>query len=133
MREREPFGSWPARPFAEQSQIALELALTSYAAIVTLVLIRLLLLAVGVDDRLWVGEFVFQFTDPAVRVLQFLPGSDRTLFGKVTLPELCRYRRFRLGLALANEASDTSATNAASVASGNVTFPNNVRSDPGGN
>ncbi len=87
MREWEPFGSWPARPFAERSQIALELALTSYAAIVTLVLIRLLLLAVGVDDRLWVGEFVFQFTDPAVRVLQFLPGSDRTLFGKVTLPD----------------------------------------------
>lgn len=53
----------------------------------TLVLCRLVLLAFNFDDRLWVGEFVFQFTDPAVRVLRFLPGSERTLVGKVTLPD----------------------------------------------
>ncbi len=87
MREREPFGSWPSRPVFERSQIALELALLAYSALATLVLARLVLLAVGVDERLWVGGFVFRFTDPAVRVFRFLPGSDRLLLGNVTLPD----------------------------------------------
>ncbi len=87
MREREPFGSWPSRPVFERSQVALELALITYSAVATMVIARLVLLAVGVDDRLWVGQFVFQFTDPAVSILQFLPGSDRSLLGNATLPD----------------------------------------------
>ena len=87
MRDREPFGSWPARPFGERSQVALEIGLILYSIVVTLVLCRLVLLAIGVDERLWIGEFVFQFTDPVVRILRFLPGSDRTLIGNLTLPD----------------------------------------------
>jgi len=87
VRDREPFSSWPARPFGERSQVALEIGLIVYSMVATLVLARLVLLAIGIDERLWVGEFVFQFTDPAVRILQFLPGSERTLVGNVTLPD----------------------------------------------
>ena len=87
MRDREPFSSWPARPFGERSQVALEIGLIGYSMVATLVLARLVLLAIGIDERLWVGEFVFQFTDPVVRILQFLPGSERTLVGNVTLPD----------------------------------------------
>lgn len=88
MREREPFGSWPARPIFERSQIALELALLAYSAVVTLVVLRLVLLLAGVDERLWVGEFVFQFTDPLIDAIRLIPGSDRSLIGKVTLPDV---------------------------------------------
>ena len=87
MRDREPFSSWPARPFGERSQVALEIGLIVYSIVATLVLCRLVLLAIGIDERLWVGEFVFQFTDPAVRILQFLPGSERMLVGNLTLPD----------------------------------------------
>jgi hypothetical protein len=87
VRDREPFSSWPVRPFGERSQVALEIGLIVYSFVATLVLCRLILLAIGIDDRMWVGEFVFQFTDPAVQVLQFLPGSDRTLIGNLTLPD----------------------------------------------
>jgi hypothetical protein len=87
VRDREPFGSWPARPFGERSQVALEIGLIVYSMVATLVLCRLVLLAIGIDDRLWIGDFVFQFTDPAVKIFNFLPGSERTLIGKVTLPD----------------------------------------------
>jgi uncharacterized protein YggT (Ycf19 family) len=87
VRDREPFSSWPARPFGERSQVALEIGLIVYSMVAALVLCRLILLAIGIDDRLWIGEFVFQFSDPVVKVLQFLPGSERTIIGKVTLPD----------------------------------------------
>jgi len=86
--EREPFGSWPARPFVERSQVALELALLTYAVVATLVILRLILLAIGVDHRLWIGDFVFQFTDPAIMALKLLPGADRPLLRNLTLPDL---------------------------------------------
>ncbi len=87
MREREPFGSWPARPFFERSQIALELALLAYSVLVTLVVLRLVLLGIGIDERLWVGNFIFQFTDPVIRIFRILPGSDRRIIGNITLPD----------------------------------------------
>jgi len=87
MREREPFSSWPTRPVFERSQIALELALLAYSAVATVVVARLVLLTVDVDDRIWVGQFVFQFTDFAVSALEILPGSNRRLIGNVTLPD----------------------------------------------
>ena len=88
MRDREPFGSWPPRPFAERSQIATELALLGYAAVATLTLLRLTLLALNVDHRLWIGRTIFRFTDPVIRILEFLPGADRSLVGNISLPDV---------------------------------------------
>lgn len=87
MRDRDPFSGWPARPFGERSLIAVELGLVAYAAVATLVVARIVLLAGNVTEQLWIGAFVFQFTDPIVRGLEFLPGADRTIVGRVTLPD----------------------------------------------
>lgn len=64
-----------------------------------------------------------------------LPGGGHTHLAptRVAISISHRYHRFCAGLALANDASDTSATIAASVASGSVRFPINVRSEPGRN
>jgi hypothetical protein len=76
------------RPFAGRSQVALELALLVYAMISTLVIVRIVLLALGVDHRLWIGATFYRFTDPFVDVLARLPGADRSFVGGVTLPDL---------------------------------------------
>ena len=88
MREREPFGSWPPRPFVERSQIATELALLGYSALATVTLLRLVLLALNVDHRLWIGRTVYRLTDPVIRVLEIIPGADRNLVGNISLPDL---------------------------------------------
>src|ERR687896_778946 len=76
------------RPFTGRSQLALELALLLYAAAVALVLARIVLLALGVDHRLWIGRRFYRFTDPIVDALARLPGAERTFVGDVTLPDL---------------------------------------------
>jgi hypothetical protein len=84
----EPFGTKQAQPFAGRSQIAVELALFVYAVIAALVLIRLTLLLLYVDHRLWIGRTFYRYTDPIVNLLGRLPGADRTIIRDVTLPDL---------------------------------------------
>ena len=71
-----------------RSQLALELALNAYAVLGALILVRLALLLLGVDDRVWVGRTIYGVTDPFVWPLTLLPGADRAPLNDATLPDL---------------------------------------------
>ena len=75
-------------PQVQRSQLALELALNAYALFGALVLVRLILLLLGVDDRVWIGETIYGVTDPFFWPLTRLPGGTRRLVGDVTLPDV---------------------------------------------
>ena len=71
-----------------RSQLATELLLTSFALVGSIIVLRTVLVVLGVTDRIWIGQFVYGLTEPATRVLGFLPGSDRQLLGNLTLVDL---------------------------------------------
>jgi hypothetical protein len=71
-----------------KSQIALELLLNVYAVVGALVLLRTLLLTIGVDDQLWLGSTIYRLSDPIVKPLTLLPGSNVTLFQSLTIADL---------------------------------------------
>lgn len=70
------------------SQLAFELALTAYAVIAGLVIIRALLLSVGITGSLWVGSFIYGITDPFASILKLLPGADFQIINRLTLADL---------------------------------------------
>lgn len=67
------------------SQLAIELALTAYAIVAGLVVLRALLLSVGISGSLWVGSFVYGLTDPVVSILELVPGGDVRIINRLTL------------------------------------------------
>jgi hypothetical protein len=71
-----------------RSQLALELALTAFAAVATAFLTRFLLRALDVGDQLWIGATTYRFTDPFARPLLSLPGAGRSIIGTATLTDL---------------------------------------------
>ena len=73
---------------ATRSQLATELLLTCYAAIGSVVLLRTVLVVLSVTDRVWIGSFVYGMLGPVVKVLEFLPGSDREFFANLTTVDL---------------------------------------------
>lgn len=78
----------PGAPQVVRSQIALELCLNLYALLGVAILARCLLLALGVDRRLWIGALVYRATDLLALPLTLLPGASRTLIGDAALPDL---------------------------------------------
>jgi hypothetical protein len=70
------------------SQLALELGVTVASLVGALALVRLLLLALGVTDRIWAGATVYGLTDPIVWLLTLLPGAGRQVVGKASLADL---------------------------------------------
>lgn len=76
------------RPQPVGSQLAIELALTAYAIIAGLIIIRALLLSVGISGSLWVGSFVYGITDPFASILKLLPGGDFQVINRLTLADL---------------------------------------------
>jgi uncharacterized protein YggT (Ycf19 family) len=50
----------------------------------SIILLRTVLVALDVNDRIWIGRFVYGITEPVTRVLDFLPGSGRKLYGNLT-------------------------------------------------
>jgi hypothetical protein len=84
----DPFGTRRPQPFGGRSQIAVELALFVYAVLTGLVLVRLTLLFLNVDHRLWIGRTFYRYTDPLVDLLARLPGANRAIVREVTLPDL---------------------------------------------
>lgn len=70
------------------SQIALEVVVNLYAAIAVLVVARSVLLIGAVDGRVWIGRFVYRFTDPIVAPLRLLPESNRAFAGQFSLADL---------------------------------------------
>lgn len=71
-----------------KSQIALELLLNVYAVIGALVLLRTLLLTIGVDDQLWLGSTIYRLSNPIVKPLTLLPGSNFEVFHSLTVADL---------------------------------------------
>ncbi|MCC6673567.1 MAG: hypothetical protein IT339_00110 [Thermomicrobiales bacterium] len=70
------------------SQLAIELALTGYAIVAGLIIVRSLLLSVGISGSLWVGSFIYGITDPVASILKLVPGGDFRLVNRLTLADL---------------------------------------------
>ena len=75
-------------PQVARSQVALELVLNLYALLGVAIVARCLLLAIGVDRRLWIGALVYRLTDPLALPLTLLPGASRRLIGDLALPDV---------------------------------------------
>ncbi|MGH2535679.1 MAG: hypothetical protein ACRDJW_25785 [Thermomicrobiales bacterium] len=71
-----------------RSQVALEILLNAYAVIGTSVLLRCLLLGLGVSERLWLGQFVYQWTDLLVAPLNVLPGATNAIYRSLTIADV---------------------------------------------
>jgi hypothetical protein len=84
----DPLSGRRAQAFAGRSQIAVELALLVYSAVAGVLLVRIVLLLLEIDPRLWIGRTFYRYTDPVVNLLARLPGADRTIVRDVTLPDL---------------------------------------------
>ncbi|MGI8484699.1 MAG: hypothetical protein ACR2OU_10605 [Thermomicrobiales bacterium] len=71
-----------------RSQLATELLLTAYALVSSVIILRTLLVALGITDRVWLGGFVYGLTDPITKVLDAIPGATRELILGLTLADL---------------------------------------------
>jgi len=71
-----------------RSQLATELLLTAFALIGSVIILRAVLVFLGVTDRVWIGQFVYGLTSPVTKVLDYLPGSGRELFGNLTVVDI---------------------------------------------
>lgn len=69
------------------SQVALEVVVNLYAAFAVVFVARAVLLIGDVDSRVWIGRFVYRFTDPLVAPLRLVPGADRTFTGAFELAD----------------------------------------------
>lgn len=82
-------GSRPVRPNQTlRSQVATELMLNGYAAVATMIALRLVLVVLGVTDRVWFGGFIYRLTDPVVGAMALVPGARHAVFGAVTMADL---------------------------------------------
>jgi hypothetical protein len=71
-----------------RSQLATELLLTVFAAVATIIVLRTLLVVLNVSERIWIGEFVFGLTRPVTDLLDFLPGSQRIVYGRLNVVDV---------------------------------------------
>ncbi len=73
---------------ATRSQLATELLLTCFALVGSVILLRTVLVALEVSDRVWIGSFVYGLTAPVTNVLDYLPGAHRELLWNLTTIDL---------------------------------------------
>lgn len=82
-------GSRPARQSQTlRSQVATELLLNGYAAVATIIALRLVLEVMGVSKRVWFGGIVYRLTDPVVKALAVFPGARQPVLGSLTMVDL---------------------------------------------
>lgn len=67
-----------------RSQLATELLLTAFALVGSVIVLRTLLVALDIGDRVWIGEFVFGLTNPVTRLLDFVPGAELVVYRNLT-------------------------------------------------
>lgn len=67
-----------------RSQLATELLLTFFSLVGSVIILRTVLVVLDVSDRVWISEFVYGLTAPVTRVLDYLPGADRHVYGNLT-------------------------------------------------
>jgi hypothetical protein len=79
----------PRRGGAQElkSQLALELTLNAYAVFGAAIVLRCLLLSLAIRNDLWIGSTVVKMTDIFARPFTFLPGSDFSIVGRLTLAD----------------------------------------------
>lgn len=75
------------RQIEVRPQIALELLLNAYALVGGLIVLRSLLLAIGVNRRLWIGHAIYGATRYFALPLTVLPGGDLVLLGELTVAD----------------------------------------------
>lgn len=76
------------RPRIGSSQLAMELMLTAYAAISAIILLRTVLVALDMSDRIWIGSFIFGITDHVTTLLDKLPGASTEIVLNLSVSDL---------------------------------------------
>ena len=71
-----------------RSQLATELLLTCFALVGSVILLRTVLVALDVSDRVWIGSFIYGLTAPVTNVLEYLRGAHREFLGNLTTIDL---------------------------------------------
>lgn len=84
MIERSQIGRRDRQP---SSQVGIEILLMLYAVVATIVLIRTVLVLLRINDRVWVGSFIYGLTAPVTDALAVVPGFSRELIGPFTMVE----------------------------------------------
>ena len=70
------------------TRLLIQMGVAVYAVATALILVRCLYLSIGVNYGLWVGNAVYQFTDPIVSIIGILPGANLELIGLLTVADL---------------------------------------------
>jgi len=73
---------------AGSSQLGMELLLTAYAAVSAVILLRTVLAAMEVTDRIWIGTFIYGITDHVTTYLDRLPGASTVLLWNLSVSDL---------------------------------------------
>ncbi len=95
---------------SSRSQLATELLLTAFAAVGTVIVLRTVLVVLEISDRIWIGQFVYGLTRPVTNLLAFIPGADRTVYGRLTTVDITLLgllALFVLGIVATGERSDS--------------------------
>lgn len=71
-----------------RNRVALEVILFIYAVGATVTIVRLLMLILGVTDRVWIGRVVFGSTALLTDALARVPGFGHTIIGPMTMVDL---------------------------------------------
>lgn len=71
-----------------RNRVALEVILFIYAVGATVTLVRLLMLILGVTDRVWIGRIVFGSTSLLTDAMARVPGFGHTIIGPMTMVDL---------------------------------------------
>ena len=71
-----------------RNRVALEVLLHLYAIVATVTIVRLIMMALGVTDRVWIGRVVFGSTAFITDTLARVPGFGTTLVGQLTMVDL---------------------------------------------
>jgi len=71
-----------------RSQLATELLLTAFAAVGTVIVLRTVIVVLEISDRIWIGQFVYALTRPVTNLLDFIPGAERTVYGRLTTVDI---------------------------------------------
>lgn len=76
------------RDNAARSQLATELLMLAWSAVSTAIVLRTVLVALDISERVWLGSFVYGMFEPVTDVLARLPGGTREIIGRLTLMDV---------------------------------------------
>lgn len=71
-----------------RNRVALEVILFVYAVGATITVVRLIMMLLGVTDRVWIGRVVFGSTAFITDALARVPGFGTTILGPLTMVDI---------------------------------------------